>query len=137
MIKTTTITNVDELLKLWPRLLSLTVKQNTPITTDQLLRLLLHSLEHGAVFIVRGDSGVIGLCCVECVKNSVVLRMLPKDGGQRIGKECLQGVSDWAKSLGHKTIQVSTTNLCGSSFRYFEKTLGFHRHTVTFTKELV
>jgi len=103
---------------------------------EQLLQTYLTCLENGAVFVVKGDRGLIGSCCVEQVGHCAVLRSLPKDNGIGLGKFCLEEVQKWARHNDLDIIQVSTENWNGSSFKYFEKSLGFRRHTVVFERKV-
>lgn len=137
MIKVNTIGSFEEFLQLWPRLVALARdEQVTCRNTEDLLRLFLQSIEYGAVFVIRNDYGVVGSACVEVFDDHLVLYSLPSDNGEQLGKKCLACIEAWAVERKLKYIDVTNSRFCGSSFRYFEKTLGFHRKSITYRKEL-
>jgi len=68
--------------------------------------------------------------------EEATLVSIPRERGGKYGQRCLAAVKDWARLVGVKSISVTSTRLSGSSYKYFEKALGFHRHSVTFKKEL-
>lgn len=130
------VEDVDELIKLWPRLLVLAKKEASTLSTDQLLQLFLVCLRDGAVFVVRANTGLCGFACVERTGSVAVLHCIPADDGQGLGKACLGAIRTWASNEQLDGIKATTTKLCGSSFRYFEKSLGFRRNSVTFLMTL-
>lgn len=133
MYSVTQLNTLAEFEHLWPRLAKLTRADNHSIDIEQLLRLFFHCLTAGAVFVVRGDAGLLGSCLVEYGPGDIlVLHSIPNDKGTGIAKTCLAAVRGWAKDRGVREIQVTSTKLSGSSFRYFEKSLGFKRRAVTF-----
>jgi len=137
MTKVTQVTEVNELIKYWPRLLSLVKKETPLVNAESYLQTLLTCLSNGAVFVVRGDRGLSGICCVEQQTATILsLRSIPNDKGTGIARECIAAIKDWGNDCGYDTLEVSTERLSGSSFRYFEKSLGFHRKFVTFTLPL-
>lgn len=137
MFRVIQLTSLQELVKLWPRLLKLAQTDCVGVDPTHFLQLALRCLQSGAVFIVRGDSGVMGSCLVEHGSDFIlVLHSIPNDKGTGIAKACLAAVKLWAKQNLYEQIQVSTSKLSGSSYRYFEKTLGFRRNTVTFKLKL-
>ena len=134
MIKVTKVVDVNEIIKCWPRLYSLALKEVPTTNADQLLQLYLTCFQNGAVFLVRNDSGLCGVCCVEHQPNyTLALRCVPNDRGTGIAKACIAAAKDWGRKTEHDTLIVSTERLSGSSFKYFEKSLGFRRKFVTFT----
>jgi hypothetical protein len=132
----TQITSLNELIKLWPRLIKLAKLENCSVDSEFLLQLFLRCFNDGGVFVVRGDSGLAGSCLVEHSHNStLVLHSIPNDKGTGIAKACLAAVKKWAREEDYGTLLATTSKLSGSSYRYFEKTLGFRRQTVTFKME--
>jgi hypothetical protein len=126
------IDDVNEVIAKWPRLTVLEPTANPEL----MLQIFLRCLEHGAVFFVYGDHGLMGACCVENCGEFVNLLSLPRDNGVGMAKDCLEKVYEYAKGEGVDEIRVTSTNLCGSSFRYFEKSLGFRRQAVVFKRML-
>lgn len=130
------IGSVEMVLKMWPRLWTLAKEDAPKLTPETLLQCFLTCLDRGAVFVVKGDKGLIGSCCVECFDETVVLRSLPADRGEALGRQCIAMVKKWAADRNFKRIKVTSPKLCGSTYRYFEKSLGFRRNSVTFQMEL-
>lgn len=48
----------------------------------------------------------------------------------------LEALKKWARGHGYKELQGESSRINGSSFRYFEKYLGFRRCRVLFTQEI-
>lgn len=95
--------------------------------------ILLRCMKRGVVFTHYVDDVFSGLSALEITGlYTAYLHMLPKT----YGREFLESVKKWARGTDLKELQVSSTNMNGSGFRYFEKTLGFHRSAVIFTLTL-
>lgn len=135
MTKISQLRSLDELTQLWPRLMKL-AECRTLKGADSLLRLYLNTMASGAVFLVFNDHGLFGTCHVRKMHGAGVLLSLPQDNGEGLGKKCLAKVEEWAKGQGLGKLVITNDRFVGSSFRYFEKSLGFHRTAITFTKEL-
>lgn len=127
------IDDVNEVIAKWPRLLTLMQSEAT-VQSETLLQMFLRCLTHGAVFFAYGDHGLMGACCVEDCGDHANLLSLPRDNGVGMATDCLARVDAWAVAHNMDEVRVTSTNLCGSSFRYFEKSLGFRRHAVTFKR---
>jgi GNAT superfamily N-acetyltransferase len=137
MIKVSQVNEVNELIKYWPRLFSLVRKETPTVNSEGFLQLLLTCLTNGAIFVVKNDGGLCGVCCVEDQSNgSLTLQTIPNDRGTGVARACLDAVKTWGVHNGFNSIEVSTERMSGSSFRYFEKSLGFHRSLITFTLPL-
>jgi hypothetical protein len=133
MFRVSQIETIAELLKLWPRLSRIAQEESKGLDVTLFLQRLLHCFSAGAVFVVRGDAGLMGSCMVGHGPGStLILHGIPNDKGTGIAKACLAAVKVWAKANEYDTIQATTRKLSGSSYRYFEKTLGFRRNSVTF-----
>ena len=133
MTRVEQLTSLSDLIKLWPRLCSL---RRGGRTSENVLQLMLTCLQDGAVFLVYGDYGLVGSSCVTRTGDCVVLHSLPRDGESQLGKACLHAIEEWAREHGMTQLTVTTDRWTGSSFKYFEKGLGFERRSVTFVKEL-
>lgn len=137
MFNVTRVEDVNVLLKLWPRLITLAREDSVGMTTEKLLTLLLSCLSSGAVFTVRGDSGLIGFVCVDVLnEHNVALRSIPRERVPGIAKACLTAVKEWAKGEGFKRLFVTSTSFSGSSFKYFKHTLGLPQYSITFSTKL-
>lgn len=132
MVTIRKISTLEDLLKVWPRLCLLTRCDKA----DNVLRASLACLVNGAVFLVRNDYGLAGTCCVSRQGEAAVIHTMPVGGGESLGRRCLAEVADWARGEGLQRLQITNDRWNGSSFRYFEKSLGFERRMVTFVKEL-
>jgi GNAT superfamily N-acetyltransferase len=131
MTKIEQIWDVNEIIAKWHRLWVLADTDEVG-DSESVLQMYLHCLTNGAVFLVYGDKGLMGTCCLERCPKYVNLLSLPRDNGAGMAKMCIETAKQWAKEEGYDEIRVVSTKLNGSSFRYFEKSLGFHRHSVTF-----
>jgi hypothetical protein len=131
MITIEQVKDVNEIISKWRRLAMLT-DNDLVNNLEEVLQMYLHCLTNGAVFFVYGASGLMGTCCLECWPEFVNLLSLPKDNGVGMAKKCIDVVKTWAKENGYSEVRVMSTKLNGSSFRYFEKSLGFRRHAITF-----
>ena len=120
------IESVERLLAIWP---SIVKEHQDP---DAFLTLVLAAIGKGVVFVALMDSLPKGVCCVTVEKAVAIVHCLPADQGKGLGKEVLKTVRMWAQSCHLHHIEISTDRLNGSSFRYFEKTLGFRRSKMTF-----
>jgi hypothetical protein len=125
------IRNVDELTHVWDDLLS-TVPPNTD--KQEFLGRLLGCINDGIIFLAYDEEKLIGFACA-CPSNSDTAILLSLPGGN-VGIACLGAVMGWARSNNFNRINLSTTHLNGSNFRYLEKTLGFRRSSMTFTMTL-
>jgi GNAT superfamily N-acetyltransferase len=132
MTKIEQVEEMDELVKCWPRLFSIAYSEGLRIDADDFLRMFLRCMADGAVFFVRGDKGLCGACCVEDDNDVLKLRLVPKDKGTGVAKECMKAIREWARVNGYSGVEVTTNRFSGSSFWTLEKTLGFRRHSVTF-----
>jgi len=113
------------------------MKTDTPsLSIEKLLQVIFTCFNHGVVYIVRNDHGLCGVCCVDATNDCLVLKSIPNDKGTGVAKACMEAIRQWGKARGFESLTVSTERLNGSSFRYFEKSLGFRRKYVTFTLEL-
>lgn len=122
-----------ELMKVWPRLYRLAKIEDVGLESSQHLQLLLRCFGLGAVFVVRNDGSVCGACFVELTPSlTLVLHGIPNDKGTGISKVCLEAVKEFARENQVRMMQATTRRLSGSSYRFFEKVLGFRRHSVTF-----
>ena len=137
MIKIKQVEEVEELLKVWRRLWEVTKREAPRTTPEHFLQLVLTCYTTGAVFLVWESGSLRGLCCLEeSLPSTLILRVIPNDKGTGVARECIKHIREWGRNLGYKLLEVSSENLNGSSFRYFEKTLGFRRRYVTFTSEI-
>lgn len=137
MFNLTQLSDVDQLVKLWPRLLSLAYADRPETTSKKLLPLLLACVSNGAVFLVRGDSGLVGFVCVDVLnEHNVALRSIPKERVPGMAKACLTAVKEWAKREGFRRILVTSYNFSGSNFKYFKHTLGLPQYSVTFSTKV-
>lgn len=136
MNKVSLVEDVDEFVKLWPRLAKLALEPCPHLEPEDVLRTFLRCFEEGAVFTVRNEHGLVGSCCVRLQESSAILLSLPEDNGAGLAKSCLEAVKTWADANNCCDVRVTTTRLSGSSYRYFEKSLGFRRRAVTFTMEI-
>jgi GNAT superfamily N-acetyltransferase len=135
MIKTEQVKDLPQLLKVWPRLLKLEASAN--IQPEILLQLHLRCFQQGAIFLIRADNGIVGSALVEGRGHGIaILHSIPRDEGKGFGRAAVEAVKQWARENDFNDLQVSTTKLAGSSFRYFEKSLGFRRKSVTFSISL-
>src|SRR5258706_10491604 len=131
MIKVVEILDVNELVKYWPRLLNLAKSETSDINPEQLLQLYLSCLSNGALFAVRNDTGLCGVCGVKANGDYLLeLKVIPNDKGTGVAKECIKVIKDWAVEHDFSSIQVSSSRLYWSAFRYFAQTFGFHRNIV-------
>lgn len=131
------VEDIDVLVKTWRRLVVLANGEGSAMSTKSLLEMFLECLDNGAVFLVRGDNGLVGFVCVEALTDScVALRSVPRDKTPGLGKMCLEHVRTWAKANGFKRLFVSTSQFSGSNFRYFKHTLGMQQYSVTFSTRL-
>jgi len=106
------------------------------IETEDLLQLLLRCFTKGVVVLARNERGLVGFACLEQSGDYGLLHCIPADNGCGLGKDCKNFLVDWAKAHHLAGIKATTTRLCGSCFKYFEKSLGFRRNTVTFLLEV-
>ena len=136
MTKLTQITDCFDIVKYWPRLITLSKAEKTPIEPDTYLQTLLACMKNGVVFAVRVDGSLAGVCCAEGTDGILALRIIPCDKGTGVAKDCITALKTWGSANFYSTLQASTTRFSGSSFRYFEKTLGFRRYSVTFTQKI-
>jgi hypothetical protein len=128
------IKSLGELGKLWPRLLKMAKAECQHLNTEKFLQVLLKCFGHGAVFVVRGNAGLLGSCAVESTDNFIlVLHNIPNDKGTGMAKACLEAVKKYAEDNAFVRVQATTQNFSGASFRYFKKTLGFRYHAATFS----
>ena len=128
------IKSLGELGKLWPRLLKMAKAECQHLNTEKFLQVLLKCFGHGAVFVVRGNAGLLGSCAVESTDNFIlVLHNIPNDKGTGMAKACLDAVKEYARVNHLDQVQATTQNFSGASFRYFKKTLGFRYSAATFT----
>ena len=133
MIKVIQITDLNDLLKYWPKLLALVKKESPQVVAEHFLQLLLTCYDNGAVFVVRNFGQFCGMCCVQAQPDyTLVLRGIPNDKGTGAAKACIEAVKSWGQEHEYETLEVSSERLNGSAFRYFEKSLGFRRKFVTF-----
>jgi GNAT superfamily N-acetyltransferase len=136
MNKVSLLEDVDEFVKLWPRLAKLALAPCPHLEADDVLCTFLKCFDQGAVFVVRNEHGLVGSCCVRLQDESAILLSLPEDNGLGLAKSCLEAVREWADAQHCYDLRVTTTRLSGSSYRYFEKSLGFRRRAVTFAMEI-
>ena len=134
MIKVTQIEKVGEFIKYWQRLAAVMLKESPLSGKEQLLEILCVCYHLGALFAVRNDSGLCGVCAVEPNDNfsSLILRCIPNDKGTGVAKACIDAVKEWGHQNNYAQLEVTSDNFNGSSFRYFEKSLGFRRKFITF-----
>ena len=132
MNKITSVKSVDELIKIWPRLVKLAKQELPDVEPDNLLQLFLACLQRGVVVLARTDKGLVGFACLEIKDGFGQLYCIPADEGVGLGKSCKEFLVAWAKEQNLDGIKATTNRLCGASFRYFEKSLGFRRNSVTF-----
>lgn len=133
LMKTEEITSTDKLLKVWPRLLKLVRLELPEIDPGVLLGHYLHCMSNGAVFVVHGYSGIVGTAHVEKMGNVGVIHGLPKNESHGYACFCLMSIKEWAKVHDVDELQITSSKMNGSNFRYFEKSLNFHRKSVTFS----
>lgn len=140
MTKITKVDSLDELLKYWPRLLTLAIKETDhKFNPEHLLQLYLKCFATGVVFAVRNDQGLCGLVAAEEDSQNtanLILRAIPNDFGTGLARACMEALKHWASTEAFDSIEVSSTRLSGSRFHYFEKTLGFRRNTMIFKLQL-
>ena len=137
MFKFTIVEDVDTLVKMWKRLLVLARENGPDVEPDQLLRMVLRCIECGVVFLVRGNTGLIGFVCVEQTgRHSATLRSIPREQVTGLGKTCLEAVKVWATEEGIKRVFVTTRRFSGSNFKYFRTSLGFRQYSVTLSMEI-
>jgi hypothetical protein len=136
MFKITRIDSAFELFRLWPRLVKCAKKDNPELSIKTYLDLLLRCFGWGAVFVVRGNEGVVGACGIELADDLLLLRAIPNDRGTGLAKVCIDEVKKFAVANNCDKIQVTTKKFSGASFHYFEKTLGLRRYSVTFSMKV-
>ena len=134
MSKIERVKDVNELLSKWKRLSALSEEQDK----ETLLQLFLTCLKRGAIFLAYGDKGLMGSACVEWCGNGNTLRLhsLPSDQSVGFGKLCLEKIKAWAVEQGADHIEVTSNRLSGCTYRYFEKSLGFRRSSISFVLKL-
>lgn len=120
------ITDLETLLALWPEALADDegVKECLPVV--------LRCLSDGMVAAVYTDNKFAGLIVTEEGDGIGLIHILPKT----VGRECLNAVKAWAFEQGLNELRIIAKAINGSSFRFFEKTLGFRRNAVIFTMNL-
>lgn len=108
-----------------------------------LLALVLACLNNGLVAIVKQDGVYQGLILAEKRETSVMIHALPKgvdlteaNSPKGFGRLCVDYVKDWSIEEGFTELQIVCQAVNGSSFRFFEKTLGFRRKAIIFSKHL-
>lgn len=131
-----TVKDVDRLVELWPRLMDYVQSDRAETDVNWLLALCCRCIENGVVYVIEVDSIVKGLCCAEVVNGGATVHVLPTDSGKGLGKLCVARLRTWAARKSIPRLYATTTRLSGSSFRYFEKSLGFRRNAITFTLEV-
>src|SRR5437867_8135474 len=116
------ITTVEELISFWPFLQRI-AKTND---SEALLRQFLICLQSGLLLAIYTSGQLTSFCTVSRCGDYILIHSLPSDGG-KLGRTVLEYVKQWAIDAGVVEVQIVSERLCGSSFRYFEQTLGFHR----------
>ena len=97
----------------------------------------LRAFQTGVVYVLYLHADKLGgFCTVERHGQEARITSLPSDNGCGLGKACLTHVIEWAKKHGVQELVASTNNLNGSSFRYFEKSLGFKRKEMIFALQV-
>lgn len=124
------VESFKKLMALWPDVVQ---EHESPA---EFLALLLAALRGGVIFIVMSEGEPKGVCCATAESTVAVIHCLPTGQGLGFGREMIKHVRKWAQDLGLRHLEISTDKLSGSSFRYFEKTLGFRRSRMTFELEV-
>jgi len=136
-IRVAQVDSVEEIISYFPRLVALVKNDQAGVRAEDLLQLFLTCLRSGGVFVARDDHGLCGSCLVEMTSEEVaVLRLLPRETSQGVTKMCLTKIREWGQKNGICELRVCAFKMNGSTFRYFEKTLGFYRQSVIFSMNL-
>jgi hypothetical protein len=129
------IKDVEDVIAKWPRILGI-AQTEADVTSEDLLQMFLQCLSEGAVFFSYGDHGLMGFCCVVERPEYLEILSLPRDNKVGMAHACLSKVYEVAKELGLSEVRITSTNMCGSAFKYFNHHLKFRRHAVIFKREL-
>jgi len=115
------------------RLLSLDDYIDDVRKSGKALDFVLQALRDGYVSVALLNGKYIGFCCVIKQGKIGVLGALPSNK-YNAARLALKDVDKWCTEQGITQLVVSVDKFNGSTFRYFEKTLGLKKMYLTFGK---
>jgi hypothetical protein len=120
------VTSLDELLAVWPMIV-----EDDP-EMGSCVPLLMRCVADGLLLVMFFGGRFVGITAIEMTEGPAVVHILPKE----YGRQAIRIVKEWAFELGINELQITSSAVTGSQFRFFEKTLGFRRKAIIFTMQL-